>query len=158
MLTPFNQNWRTTLLPFSLALKNTVNTGVSFTTPSGAIANSQRWASAGFRGFGPVMTFPGAGMDGVGCHCKGMGQVDPSTPVDTTGMPVPVQNIMSAFSSFGGTEWIILGVLGYMLFSTFSTTKRGVGAVTGAVQRRRSKVRRRREREMEEGGGFFGLL
>jgi hypothetical protein len=63
------QNWRTSTLPFSLALKNTVNTGVSFDTPSGAIANSQRWASAGFRGFGPVMTFPGAGMDGMGCGC-----------------------------------------------------------------------------------------
>lgn len=69
MIIPHNQNWRTTLLPFSLALKNTVNTGVSFDTSSGAIANSQRWASAGFRGYGPVMSFPGAGMDGMGCGC-----------------------------------------------------------------------------------------
>ena len=94
MLTPFNQNWRTTHKPFSLALANTVNTGVSFSTPSGAIRNSQIWARAGFRGFGPVMTFPGAGMDnvqgfgqlplnyvragfaGVGCGCNcGMGDI-----------------------------------------------------------------------------------
>lgn len=70
MIFPHNQNWRTTSLPFSLALKNTVNTGVSFDTPSRATANSQRWASAGFRGLGPVLTFPGgAGMDGLGCGC-----------------------------------------------------------------------------------------
>lgn len=96
MLTPFNQNWRTTRRPFSLALANTVTTGVSFDTPSGAIRNSQIWASAGFRGFGPVMTFPGAGMDGIGCGCgcgggcsSGMGQL----------------------SSWGPTEWIVIGLV-----------------------------------------------
>ena len=76
MIFPNQQNWRTSRLPFSLALKNTVNTGVSFDTSSGAIANSQRWASAGFRGYGPVMTYPGAGMDGLGgcgCGCGGNG-------------------------------------------------------------------------------------
>jgi hypothetical protein len=56
-------------LPFSLSLKNSVNTGVSFDTPSGAIAQAQRWAAAGFRGYGPTRTFPGAGMDGMGCGC-----------------------------------------------------------------------------------------
>lgn len=70
MIFRWNQNWRTTSLPFSLALKNTVNTGVSFDTPSRAAANSQRWASAGFRGLGPTLTFPGgSGMDGLGCGC-----------------------------------------------------------------------------------------
>lgn len=70
MIYPFHQNWQTTLLPFSLALRNTINTGVSFDTPSRATANSKRWASAGFRGYGPVRTFPGgAGMDGLGCGC-----------------------------------------------------------------------------------------
>ena len=72
MLTPFNQNWRTSTLPFSLALANTVNTGVSFSTPSGAIANSQRWASRGFQGYGPRIQYgPGAGLDGLGCGCGG---------------------------------------------------------------------------------------
>ena len=69
MLTAFNQNWHTTNLPYSLALANTVNTGGSFTTSSGAVRNSKIWASAGFRGLGPVLTFPGAGMDGMGCGC-----------------------------------------------------------------------------------------
>jgi hypothetical protein len=59
-------------LPYSLALMNAVNTGGSFDTPSGTIANQKTWASAGFRGFGPVMTFPGgSGMDGMGCGCDG---------------------------------------------------------------------------------------
>ena len=72
MLTSFNQNWRTSSLPFSLSLANSVNTGTSFTTPSGATQNSQVWASAGFRGYGPVMTFPGgAGMDGLGMLMSG---------------------------------------------------------------------------------------
>jgi hypothetical protein len=67
-----NQRWRTTGLPYSLALTNTVNTGGSWTTPSRAVANQKTWASAGFRGFGPTMTFPGgSGMDGMGCGCGG---------------------------------------------------------------------------------------
>lgn len=69
MIHPYPNDWRTTLLPFSLALKGTVNTGVSFDTPSGSIAESQRWATAGFRGFGPRMMFSGSGMDGLGCDC-----------------------------------------------------------------------------------------
>lgn len=72
MLYPFNQNWRVSPKPFSLALSNAVNTGVSFDTPSGTIANQKAWAAAGFRGlggYGPKMTFPGAGLDGGGCGC-----------------------------------------------------------------------------------------
>lgn len=70
MIYPFPQNWRTSLKPHTLSLANAVNTGVSFTTPSGTIANQKRFASAGFRGFGPTMTFPGgAGLDGMGCGC-----------------------------------------------------------------------------------------
>ena len=122
MLTPFNQNWTTTRLPFSLALANTVTTGVSFDTPSGATRNSQIWGRAGFRGLGPVLSFPGgSGMDGMQCHC-GMGQID------LTSAPAPVQNIASAFGGFGWAEWLILAGVGYMLFSTFLTTKRGVSA------------------------------
>jgi hypothetical protein len=65
-----NQRWRTTFLPYSLALTNTVNTGGSYMTSSGTIPNQKIWASAGFRGFGPTMTFPGgSGMDGMGCGC-----------------------------------------------------------------------------------------
>lgn len=70
MIFAFPQNWRTSQNPFSLALTNAVNTGVSFDTTSGTIANQKRWASAGFRGFGPTMTFPGgSGLDGMGCGC-----------------------------------------------------------------------------------------
>lgn len=69
MIFPFNQNWQTSRLPFSLALANTVNTGVSFDTPSGGIAQRQRWARAGFGGYGPRIQYPGAGMDGIGCGC-----------------------------------------------------------------------------------------
>lgn len=69
MIFAHDQNWQTSRLPFSLALKNTVNTGVSFDTPSGGIANRQRWARAGFQGFGPQIQYTGAGMDGLGCGC-----------------------------------------------------------------------------------------
>lgn len=70
MIYPKNQNWRTTLKPWGLSLANAVNTGVSFTTPSGTIANQKAWASAGFRGYGPTNTFPGgSGLDGMGCGC-----------------------------------------------------------------------------------------
>ena len=83
MLIPYQQNWRTTALPYSLALARTVNTGGSFTTPSGATANSAIWAKAGFRGFagfGPTMTFPGgSGMDAhpaVAAIHRRLGRVD----------------------------------------------------------------------------------
>lgn len=70
MIYPFPQNWQTTARPFSLALTNAVSTGVSYSTPSGTVPNQKRWASAGFRGFGPTMTFPGgSGLDGMGCGC-----------------------------------------------------------------------------------------
>lgn len=74
-----DQNWRTTNLPFSLALKNTVNTGVSFNTPSNAVANSQRWAAHGFQGLGQYggkrsQWFHG-GLSGMGCGC-GCGGAD----------------------------------------------------------------------------------
>lgn len=70
MIYPFNQHWRTSLKPHTLSLARAVNTGVTFTTPSRAMANSKIWASAGFRGYGPTLTFPGgSGMDGLGCGC-----------------------------------------------------------------------------------------
>lgn len=70
MIFPFSQNWRTSRKPFSLSLANSVSTGISYSTPSGTVPNQQRWASAGFRGFGPTMTFPGgSGLDGMGCGC-----------------------------------------------------------------------------------------
>jgi hypothetical protein len=68
-----NQQWRTSLLPFSLALANTVNTGVSYDTASRAVANTKRWASRGFQGYGgygPRIQYgAGTGMDGLGCGC-----------------------------------------------------------------------------------------
>jgi hypothetical protein len=70
---PFSQNWRTSLNPWALSLKNAVSTGVSFNTPSRTIANQKAWASAGFRGYGPTRTFPGAGLDGMSCGCNGGG-------------------------------------------------------------------------------------
>jgi hypothetical protein len=75
MLYPKNQNWRTSRQGWNLALTNSVNTGVSYSTSSGTVPNQQRWASAGFRGFGPTMTFPGgSGLDGMhGCGCGGGG-------------------------------------------------------------------------------------
>lgn len=73
MIYPRNQNWQTSRLPFSLALANDVSTGVSFNTPGGFIGTQQRWARAGFQGFGPRKQYSGAGMDGLGhgCGCGG---------------------------------------------------------------------------------------
>jgi hypothetical protein len=160
MLTPFNQNWRTTHVEHSLALANTVSTGGSFSTPSGAIRNSQIWARAGFRGlgnvqgFGPMMTFPGAGMDGyplnwqraglygVGCGCgcdggcsHGLGQLDLFSSWD--------------ISTWGIGEWALLG-LGFIgLMSVFSTTKKGAQAVGGAISKRQDRPKKRRELKAE---------
>lgn len=70
MIYPFPQNWQTSLRPFSLSLANAVSTGVTYSTPSRTVPNQKYWASAGFRGLGPTLTFPGgSGMDGIGCGC-----------------------------------------------------------------------------------------
>lgn len=70
MIYPFPQNWMTSLTPHTLSLANAVNTGVTYSTTSGTVPNQKRWAAAGFRGFGPTMTFPrAAGLDGMGCGC-----------------------------------------------------------------------------------------
>ena len=74
MLYPKNQNWRTSQKFWDLSLANSVNTGVTFNTSSGTIANQHYWNSVGFRGLGPTLTFPGgSGLDGAGCGCDGGG-------------------------------------------------------------------------------------
>src|SRR6516225_7120342 len=72
MLMPFQQNWRTSFLPYSISLANSVNTGGSFDTPSRTIANQKWWATRGFQGvegYGPTIQYRGAGLDGLGCGC-----------------------------------------------------------------------------------------
>lgn len=69
MLFPHAQNWRTSQLPYSLSLANSLHTGVTFDTASGAVAESQRWASRGMQGHGPRVQYPNRGMDGLGCGC-----------------------------------------------------------------------------------------
>lgn len=48
-------------------------------------------------------------------------------------------------SGWGFAEWGVIGLGAYILYSVFSTTKRGVGAVTGYRARRISRRRRRRQ-------------
>ena len=70
MLYPKNQNWRTSQKFWDLSLANSVNTGVTFNTSSGTIANQHYWNSVGFRGLGPTLTFPAASLL-HGCGCNG---------------------------------------------------------------------------------------
>jgi hypothetical protein len=78
MLFPFRQNWRITPLPFSLALKNTVNTGVSFSTPSRSVANSKFFATAGLQGLTNLQ----------GCHCGCQPKESSTWGARTTGPPI----------------------------------------------------------------------
>ena len=167
MLTAFNQNWRTTDLPFSLALANRVTTGVSFSTPSGAIRNSQIWASAGFRGFGPVMTFPGAGagMDGMGCGCGCAGRGLSGLTMDGTGLLGTGLFCWPPFGGDGSCNWgmaeLIAGAIGfYALYSMFRTSKTMHTELAGAaVRRRKRRAAKYRERakklEDKPFGGIF---
>lgn len=163
MIFPFDQNWETSRLPFSLALRNTVNTGVSFDTPSRAIANRQRWARAGFGGYGPQIQYPGAGMDGLGCGC-GCGCNCGSHGLrgltfDGTGM------FGTGLFSGDWTTWGIpegIGILfgGFAFYAMFMQTKQTKYRLEGAAQRRRvskaAKYRARAKKLEEKGfGGFF---
>lgn len=71
MLTPFDQNWRISTMPYALSLANAVSTGGSFTTPSNAVANTKWFAQRGLQGYGPRVQYPNRGMDGLGNHSGG---------------------------------------------------------------------------------------
>lgn len=142
MIFPRNQNWRTSSLPFSLALANTVNTGVGFDTPSGAVAETKRWATRGMQGFGPQTQYCGAGLDGLGhgcgcggscgCGSHGMGELN----FDGTGL---LGTGLFGQSAWGFGEWTVIGLGAYALWSAFMQTKRGVGSVKQCIATCRGK-------------------
>ena len=171
MLTAFNQNWHTTNLPYSLALANTVNTGGSFSTSSGAVRNSKIWASAGFRGLGPVLTFRGAGMDGMGCGCGCGGGCGGRAGRGLSGLTFDGTGVLGTGlfcwppSADGSCSWgiaeLILGAMGlYAVYSMFRQTKVFHTELEGAAQRRRKRRAakyRQRAKALEEKplGGIF---
>lgn len=65
----------------------------------------------------------------------------------------PFANITTAFSdlvsSFGPTEWLVVGVGAFALLSMFLTTASGTRSVTGMVRKYRAKSRRKRELRQE---------
>ena len=153
MLAPFNQNWRTSSLPFSLALQNTVNTGGSYVTPSGTVANQKYWASRGFQGYGPLIQYgPGAGMDGVGCGCNcggncGMGGLTfDGTGLFGTGL------FSGDVSSWGLWEGIagLIGVYAvYAMFFQAKQTKYRVEMARGRQRKRKATRLRAKAARLE---------
>jgi hypothetical protein len=152
MLIPKQQNWRTTTLPFSLALQNTVNTGVSWSSPSNAVRNSQWWAARGFQGLGqcPSGCSPGCrcksglgdlSFDGTGLLGTGLFSMDPSTP---WGIPELVAGLIGAYAF-------------YSMFMQTKQTKYRLEA--GAQQRRKSKAARLRAKAKAlEDRGLGGIF
>ena len=125
------QNWRTSSLPWSLALRNTVNTGTSFDTSSGAVGNSKFWATRGMQGHGPITQYPGAGMDGLGCGCGcagkcGCGGGMSGLTFDGTGL---LGTGLFGTSPWDWGEWAAIGLGAYMVLSTVLTTRAGAGRV-----------------------------
>lgn len=159
------QDWKTSTLPFSLALQYTVNTGVSFDTPSGAIANSKHWAARGFQGLGPRVQYPGAGIDGLSCGCgcgggcgcgKGMGGLT----FDGTGL-LGTGLFAGDISTWGWEEMILVPVIGYAVYAMFfqaKQTKYRLEAAGGRRRKRRAARLRAKAKRLEEaGGGVFGF-
>jgi hypothetical protein len=157
-----NQDWRTSALPFSLSLANTVNTGTSFDTASHAIANTKAWATRGLQGYGPRQQYRGAGLDGH-CHCGGtcggcsggMG----SLTFDNTGLFGT--GLFSGDPTTWGWEEILVGGIGaYAVYAMFFQAKQTKYRLEGAAQRRRKSraVRlRARAKALEDKplGGIF---
>ena len=169
MIVPHYQNWRTSTLPFSISLANRVNTGVSFDTPSGGIAERQRWASRGFQGVfaghGPRVQYPGgSGMDGMGCHCgcggacghsHGMGGLT----FDGTGL------LGTGLFSGDWTTWgipeAVTGLIGaYAFYAMFMQAGQTKTRLEGAAQRRRRSraARDRAKAKALEEKGFGGIF
>jgi len=157
-----NQNWRTSPLPFSLSLANTVSTGTSFDTASHAIANSKAWASRGLQGYGPRVQYSGAGLDGHHCHCGcggscngGMGGLTfDGSGLFGTGLFGPDP------TTWGIPEVIVGGIGAYALYAMFFQAKQTKSRLEGAAQRRRkskaAKYRAKAERLEAKGlGGIF---
>jgi hypothetical protein len=159
-----NQNWRTSPLPFSLSLANTVTTGTSFDTASHAVANTKAWAAAGFRGFGPRMQFTGAGMDGLGshCHCGGTcGHCGGLGGLTFDGTGLFGTGLFSGDPTTWGIPEVIAGGIGaYALYAMFFQAKQTKYRLEASAQRRRktkaAKYRAKAQRLEAKGlGGIF---
>lgn len=88
----------------------------------------------------------------------GMGQA-----LDAYGMPVassggggmfqtPIAQSAVAqtpIAQWGGGEWFMAGLAAFVLFSVFTTTRRGVGRARGYLAERRKRLSRRAEAEAE---------
>ena len=87
-------------------------------------------------GYGTALVQRVSGLGGCGCggKCGGCGD---GLGLFDSGMDL---------ASWGIKEWAVAGVGIFALFSMFSTTRRGVSAVSGGVQRRRA--RRRKEDDL----------
>lgn len=161
MIVPFRQNWKMSTLPFSISLYNRVNTGGSFDTPSGLVANQAAWARRGFQGYGPRIQYPATvgrtGMDGLGCNCgsHGLGGLT----FDGTGLFGT--GLFSGDISTWGIEEGIAGLIGaYAVYSMFFQAKQTKYRLEGAAQRRRkSKAAKYRARAARlEAKGFGGVF
>jgi hypothetical protein len=160
MIFPRNQNWRTSRLPFSLALANTVHTGVSFNTASGMIANQKWWATRGMQGYGPRIQYPGAGMDGLGCHCGGgCGGGMGGLTFDGTGL-FGTGLFSGDISTWGISEGLAALLGAYAIYSMIFQTKQTKYRLEASAQRRRksraARLRAKAKRLEERGlGGIF---
>ena len=164
LLVPHYQNWRTSTLPFSIALANSVNTGVSYDTPSGFIAEEQRWASRGFQSYVPRVQYPNKGLDGhCGCGCGGGCGCGSHGMHGLTfdGSGLFGTGLFSGDWTTWGWEEGIAGLIGaYAAYAMFFQAKQTKYRLEGAAQRRRkSKAARLRAKAARyEAKGLGGIF
>lgn len=87
----------------------------------------------------------------TGRFTYGMGQVD-STSVFSAFMSTPPAQstvVQTAPAQWGATEWLTIGILGYVALSVFSQTKRTVGKTRGYLAERRERLAREHETQAE---------
>ena len=83
----------------------------------------------------------------TGRFTYGLGQVDSSSVFSAFMSTPPGQAtvVQTAPAQWGGTEWLTIGILGYVLLSVFTQTKRTVGRTRGYLAERRERLAREAE-------------
>lgn len=79
-----------------------------------------------------------------------LGQVDQTSVLQAFPNPLTDSSVVQTpIAQWGIGEYAVVGGALYMLYSVLTTTKRGVGRVRGAVQRRRERLAKQHQAAAE---------
>ena len=87
----------------------------------------------------------------TGRFTYGLGQVDSTSVFSAFMNTPPAQSTVAQTppAQWGATEWLTIGIVGYVALSVFTQTKRTVGRTRGYLSERRERLVREHEATAE---------